>query len=334
MTVVAAFVHVSDLHIGHFLPDGDAPLPTFAHVHSWFDGQFGHDQRALAQLDRFWRRQGLPARANLIVTGDLTAFGDPAQFGNADLFLRQRSPRLRRIGLGVGDWTERAVAGNHDQWPGPLILGPASGALAALLPSFPRQVRLAIGSPPIAVRLLRMDTDALTSPFGSDRVLARGRFVDQIATLESDLPPGNPDREVRVLLMHHSISFRGYVCGISGTSKRRLIAFLRSRDVRVVSSGHTHRPNIETLDHLGLPDVLEACCGTTTQRTELPASLPAPLRGGRRHTGATNVLIWHELVVDGGVRQWRARACPRSPLHGFAWAPIPGQGHVQGQVAV
>jgi 3',5'-cyclic AMP phosphodiesterase CpdA len=333
MEVLATFVQISDLHIGELSPDGEAPLPPFVHVHPRFDGQFGHSYLALKQLDKFWHSEARQAQAILVVTGDLTAFGAAQQFANADDFIARGLAAHHNLGLRTPDWRERAISGNHDQWPGPGILGPSSRALHAFLGSFPQHAVHPV-SASMRIRLLRIDTDAQVGAFGADRFLARGRFSDQIAALRAQLPATPPAGEVRVLLMHHSPSWQQRVCGISSTSRSKLLAFLADYGVRVVMTGHTHQPMIRPLEEWGLPRVLETCCGTTTQRTELPKSLPAPLRQGRRHTGSVNTLIWHQIVVDAGKTEWRARAYPRSEIGGYKWGPVRGVGYVEDSVVL
>ena len=209
-----------------------------------------------------------------------------------------------------------------------------TAALQTLFPSLPFDRSFQPQGCPRAIRVLGVDSDSMVSPFGADRLFARGRCTDQFDQLDQKLnaAPGDAGNEVRVLLLHHSPSHEPWIGRLSSASRARFVRFVRDHDIRVVLTGHTHEPLVNTLDDMGLPDVLEACCGTTTQRTVLPPGVHAPFRQG--HLATTNTLVWHELLEDGRNLTWRSRVYPRHPVHGFGWAPMPDGSSRQGSVAL
>lgn len=330
---LATFVHVSDVHFGDLdARTGSATLD--ARAADWwrtakiFDGYLGHGYDALVHLTDFFHRLRREEEAQLIITGDLTAAGKASQFALARTFFEgaiQLDPG-NPVGLGLHDGLRRAIPGNHDHWPGTrMVWGAPTEGLAATFPEVPIPIdRVPLGDGRVLV-FAGIDTDADVRPTfpGTSRLFGRGKFVSQLQALDHTL--GTPrDDEIRVLLMHHSRLHRSFAQGIVASSRTALDAFIERRDVAVLLTGHVHRPFGEVFevgDRDGVSwEVLEARCGTTTQRDELPLDWVAA--GGAAATIEErlppNTLLVHRLVEtqDGRV-EWRAYCFRRSRTKGF-----------------
>ena len=92
-TLLATFVHISDIHIGEIdAANGDARTsPAAAKVYSnfpWLDGLLGHSGRALHELDHFVASvRASEPDARLVVTGDLSRFGASGELRDAHDYL-------------------------------------------------------------------------------------------------------------------------------------------------------------------------------------------------------------------------------------------------------
>jgi len=309
---MAALVHISDLHIAQL---GQKSLN--ARRQCWkrwlhLNGLLGHSADSLMDLDEFFDRfrQGEPT-VQLIVTGDLTSMGNPHEFDIANQYLSRtlRGPLGDRIGLEVPDWGKRAIPGNHDHWAGyPIPVGPPTHALPKYFPPLPQiQPVLPLGKGR-HLRLLRIDTDADVNP--SERFHAFGSFVSQLHSLGAMLSPLGPnDNEIRVLCLHHSPTYLGSYLEITAASRIELYKFILQNRVAVLLCGHIHRPPWVALfpvNRAGRPplDVVEACCGTTTQidpsigrEDELEGLVDSPWE---------NSLFVHRLFEWGGEIHWEA----------------------------
>ena len=120
--------------------------------------------------------------------------------------------------------------------------------------------------------------------------------------------------EVRVLLMHHSPWIDRFHLGIGRGSLAALEQFLPRHGIRVILSGHVHsaRAHLQPSAH-GL--VLEARCGSTTQRDCIPE------HGVHvRHGIPQNTLIVHRIDEDDeGNLTWRSELF-RHGMKGFETA--------------
>lgn len=341
MKRLKTFVHVSDLHIGEL--DGtsdDAALEGHAvpwmQSLPWFDGYLGHGGDALRHLESFFRRARTLEDAGLVVTGDLTTVGKPAEFDLAHRYLGSNaplSPNGPRLGLNVRNFAHQTVPGNHDHWPGkravhatdPIMYGrPKRGSVPPL--GCPTATRVPV-TPDIELLFLRLDSDADVLPCSPARLFARARFGSQLRAARACLSPPAPGvRQVRVLLLHHSPSHRAFLLGMSRRMRADLLDFLHQNDIRLILSGHVHEPSVEEQTSTA-HRWLEARCGTTLQRDTLPHGWS--WRGG---APATNTLLLHRLAqtTDGSL-VWATRlfvrtsrgfvADPRCGVAGFSVWP-------------
>lgn len=307
MKPIITFVHVSDLHVGDSVPTLlTAPLEYF----------FGHDGRAARRLAWFYRHRRSATNAHLIVTGDLTSRGAVPQFELAADYLSDEALLQGGVPCGLGEigWRDRAVSGNHDYWNGgiwPLLPMTPSPALAGTMGrAFPaiESMEVTIGGRTITVRFLAIDTDMNCTRY--NRMMAHGAFEDQIYALETLLPEQPEPDEIRVLLLHHSLGYDGTVrLRIVDDSQHALKEFLADYDVRVMLCGHTHHPCVQKFPVSGREregTVLEACCGTTLQRTRLrPDEYPEAGKKGNERI-AHNALIVHTLYEEGREVKWVA----------------------------
>ena len=129
-TILKTFVHISDLHIGEIDPTtGDADLTPvrqflLSNKVPFFDGLLGHHKQALEDLESFMMRlrrsEGI--EPNLIVTGDLTRFGEPMEFRTALEYISQdidvSPPHGNFVGLNFWQFPHHFISGNHDHWDG------------------------------------------------------------------------------------------------------------------------------------------------------------------------------------------------------------------------
>jgi calcineurin-like phosphoesterase family protein len=312
------YVQISDLHFGDIDPTTfESVAPTYWSNSQCFDGALGHHYVALQRLMSFFRKMQKQEQAELLVTGDLTSMGKVDQFDTANDFLSARlSPSKGRIGLGVVNWRDKAISGNHDYFAGavnwhggPMLGGPTPG-LAKYFPSLPFVTRR-LPLPPTSafLRFVGIDTDADNWAYGINRFLARGSFVKQLVHAEAMLGPPRKD-EIRVLLMHHSRAHQtGYKLRIDRKSRSALDRFLIQMDVPVLLSGHKHEPIIDlfNLTSNSPPRVMHAMegrCGSTTQRDVVPLHWFNILGIAPSRTWPPNTLLVHRLLEERGTIYW------------------------------
>jgi hypothetical protein len=193
-------MHISDLHFSDRAPGAgtDPGVPALLAKLPFLDGLLGHHGAAVSALDSFYH--GLGQGVLVLVTGDITANGAPAQRSLADHFIR--GPRgINNPALNSPGWRDFAIPGNHDQWPGTgqIIGGPSAGFSGFFPNPFPaicNPISLAKG---VSLRFILVDTDADVNRWLRNRVFARGDFVTQLARLQTLLNPP-ADSEIRVLL--------------------------------------------------------------------------------------------------------------------------------------
>jgi 3',5'-cyclic AMP phosphodiesterase CpdA len=306
--ILATFLHLSDLHIG--IPDakGDAHVSQIWALHHRFDGLLGHSYRSLVSVERIYKQLKKQERAKLVVTGDLTTKGCPDEFRLASEYIGRSAEFVarRKLGLHYKKWQEYTIPGNHDQWPGlPIIWGPPRNVFYRVFPNRPLIGRPSRLMNDHSLRFIGVDTDADNSPFGTNRFFARGSFASQLDDLEAHLPPPE-QKEIRVLLLHHTITHLDFLSGIDRKSKNKLEIFLLRNNISVLLSGHTHEPNITLLPikHLNRKStVLEARCGTSTQRSITPYRWA---RNAKRTY--PNSVIVHRLFLREQEIYWCAQA--------------------------
>jgi len=332
---LATFVHVSDLHFGDIDPSTgskiyDANAPAIWANFRIFDGLLGHSYRALEYLAEFFikLRDDDDEKAQLIVTGDLTCVGKKEQFKIAAQYLGNvlrftKDP----LGLSVTDWRDRAVPGNHDHWPGSAkIFGGPTPHLATCFPTLPfvrSPIPLSNG---VSLRFIGINTDADVSPHGYNRLMARGAFATQLGDAGQQIGPPNKD-EIRVLLLHHSYLYRGTKTTLEmvEASRDALEEFLVEQDIAVLLCGHTHSPCVKpfSASHQNETiEVLEACCGTTTQMDTFPKHWKTFFGRRPKRKREQNSLLVHRLLQENGQIVWETETYRRYRF-GFQKA-VPG----------
>lgn len=330
--VLLNLLHISDLHFGDKLGGYGADqlsteLPPLISRFAHFDGWLGHHYKALSALHDFyswfWRDH---ATAPVLITGDLTANGAEVQFKLADLYLNERSQAPNfGLGLGLTGWRRRSISGNHDKWPGSnrIVGRPTPGHAACFDQPFPivaEPIEIRKG---LAVRLLYIDTDDEVAPFGLNRVLARGKFTKQLMALRDRIPQASRG-EIRVLIMHHSLmspqpdpvaaeetmpAKHGAFATmeIVGETRRVLDHFLVDYGIKVIMCGHLHVPRLSPYrasNGTEASTVLEARCGTTTQRDRYPYELVRTMPMDRKLP--PNTLIVHKVAERGRSLLWKS----------------------------
>jgi hypothetical protein len=328
-------LHISDVHFSDRLAGDDADqmsskVPPFLATFQHLDGLLGHHYKALSALHEFCcdLLDDEFSERLLILSGDVTASGAPAQFDLSDGFIGAASSHSAyKIGLGWSTWPNWSIPGNHDQWPGNAwpVGKPSPGLRKYFAGSFP-----AIGQPiPLqngsSVRFIFVDTDADVGPWSINRVLARGDFVSQLAALDQMLPPIQHN-EFRVMVIHHSIAASATQSGNNivdfprpdpghrrtlEITPRTLLVLehaLVDHDIKVVLCGHLHVARLTRMMASNGNErslILEARCGSTTQVDKYPYKVLQAMNRSRKL--APNTLIVHEVVENEGLTVWRSQ---------------------------
>jgi Calcineurin-like phosphoesterase len=330
------FLHISDLHIGDFGPNGSAVTQAHWGRCRIFEGFLGHHHRALRALDNLYLRLRKDENAKLVVTGDLTACGKHDQFRDAALYLGARLPHLKGgCGLEAPNWATAGIPGNHDHWPGTNnVVGPPTNGLPMTFPQMPFVKTLAPLRSGHAITFVFINTDADVTPNSLSRRLAQGRFISELDKLDAILQAPLPF-EVRVLVLHHSRSYgfnqlsRQRLC-MTRNSWRALNQFISDKNIRVLMCGHIHWQHI-TLDSLrgmdGAPVTFLDCrCGTTTVRNTIPYHWRGALGNFPVWNLPPNTAIVHRVVRDAeGDVFWKAQDYI---LGSSGFAPVPRGVHV------
>jgi Calcineurin-like phosphoesterase len=325
-------VQLSDLHIGEIDPQtGDAQVSKIEALFysncSWLDGVLGHHGRALEDVAQFLQDLKKAGETpHLVITGDLTRIGNSNEFDNAIAFFTTgvdiRPPHGNYVCLQCNDWRTRTIPGNHDHWPGrPVVFGkPDPSFFKCFYPKpdslpYTRQVWLPNGR---LLRLIGINTDADVSPNGHQRLRAVGSFQTQLAAVAPMLGPLQ-QREIRVLLMHHSWHRQGPLLCIDRGTRASLERFLVDHNVRLVLTGHTHKallqhfvPNVR-----GAASVLECRSGTTTQIDQVPYAWRNLLGSMPKARWPSNTLLVHRLYDQGGSVRWDVQVLVRFNHQGF-----------------
>jgi hypothetical protein len=122
MPHLKTYLHVSDLHFtGGWQRNMFDPWAQYV----WgLPGLIGHTLPMLRYLQSaFSRLVKVDPATELIVTGDLTAFGATKQFRDADDYLGKASKKPPFLGLNRPGWASLSVPGNHDFWSGVACTG-------------------------------------------------------------------------------------------------------------------------------------------------------------------------------------------------------------------
>src|SRR6266446_5663100 len=121
---LVTFVHISDLHISD--ANFDAQVSRLYAIVPKLDGFLGHSYKSLTLLEPFFDDLRRDEDARLIISGDLTRVGGQWEFETAQEFLETelQPPKGNYVGLGVANWRELTIPGNHDRYPGiPFLCG-------------------------------------------------------------------------------------------------------------------------------------------------------------------------------------------------------------------
>lgn len=311
VVVLRRFLHVSDLHIDQDSPfERRFPNRLIQQFVRKVPGLYGHDPDALkflVQLRDELQSQG-DCPLEVLFTGDLTRLGSIEDFAAGDAFFDRTSGR--RWSLCLSGWRHRAVAGNHDYWPGqlPHLIGFPTQGLKRCFPFVFWVGRAERVSNDLSLRFLGLDSDAdLQANGGLGRLLARGHFTEALKDLDTFLR-SCPQNEIRVLLLHHSPRReRKFTLGISETSRKALGTFLARHNIRAILTGHVHRFYVgESV----FPNCSELRCGTTAQMVRPTADW----RGRFPGLPQPDPRVWeyqtalvHEILQSNSELTWRAQ---------------------------
>lgn len=331
--LLATFVHISDLHIGMIdAGSGDAIISTALHVgldnFKKFDGLLGHSGLALQDLSAFIEDlRGTDERFHILVTGDVSRYGDSSELTLAQRFLDQEvdlaPPAGDYVGLSAAGRV-RTIPGNHDHWAG--TAGPVgakpSGFYARFIGDLPNISRHRLGNHGHFLSLLEVDSDADVTPNSVQRIYARGNFSSQLSKLDTQLRPRQAS-EVRIMLIHHSRTWTGFELGMADKAKRDLDDFLLRQEVSVILCGHTHRPTVRR-HYAGARECWECGAGSATQMDTVPLKWRLKLRDPDRIKPHPNSLLLHRIYDLNGRLEWMATTYIRSqagfqPVHPSRW---------------
>ena len=276
-------------------------------------GYLGHHGVALRHLDDLIGNLREEEQAIVLVSGDLTANGGKAQLALSTEYLRSTIALTTssRTGLNDSAILERTIPGNHDHWPGFSLLSPANPlpmlgapteAFFTLFWELPKEPYCPLASLRPSITFLGIDTDADVGPISCERLFAQGSFQSQLRALRLQIggvarAPG----EIRVLLLHHS--FLDSSCMESG-SRDELAQTLRECQISVILTGHTHDAStvVHSIDGW---EVLEARCGTSTQRDRYPPEWTATSRARMPPLNANSVLVHRVHQASPNRLTWR-----------------------------
>ncbi|MBP8807703.1 MAG: metallophosphoesterase [Kofleriaceae bacterium] len=337
MRTLATLFHISDLHIGDVdwagaLRADERLEPRYEdwwRHWSLFDGYFGHDHRALTHVvDALIELQRSAVNPIVVFTGDLTACGRASQFLMGATFLGSQVvlEQHNLLGLKQPSALVRSVPGNHDCWPGSgRILGPRSLAIESLFGACPRVQRVPLDGGRALV-LIQLDTEANVEPWGLNRLAARGEFHGQL-TRAAGLLTGDPAREVRVLVLHHTrLTNAWFSERICARTAEELAAFIADYHVDVLLTGHVHEPLVGARPVDGQRRAsLEFCAGTTAQRPEPPHRWRLSKRRHARRSRHNTLLVHRVSEADDGSLHWSADIQARVD-DGFASIAAAGHG--------
>jgi hypothetical protein len=316
-------LHISDLHFG--VPPasaaGGTPPTAWRHL-SHADGWLGHNDSAVAQLDDYFLdlKSSEPVEPTVLVSGDLTACGKVQEFDLALNYLtRDIQLPFRIAGLRIANPIARTITGNHDQWPGSIrVVGSPTAGLRTTFPATPAFPFAPVLIPLAGKRQLSIygiDSDANVWPWGANRLMARGHFVDQLTSLKNAIGPRKKN-EIRVLLVHHSPAYdKGHTLVIRKDSLSALRGLVQQCHISVLLTGHIHRPDaaISDISYKGARwQLLEARCGTTTQTDEIPLNWVAKGTNDPNRFPANSLLV-HRLYDTGRTIKWHSSLMTRTP---------------------
>jgi hypothetical protein len=161
----------------------------------------------------------------------------------------------------------------------------------------------------VNLRMMGIDTDAEVPRIGPSRLFGRGRFVTQLKALDDQLSALPPKNEVRVLLLHHSVQNQHYKLGIHPKSRAALETFITQHEISLLLTGHTHDAKGQMTEYRNSGSawiLLEARCGTTTQRDQMPvgwkprfpALSPNTLLVHRIKENAAKEIVWTTTLYE------------------------------------
>jgi hypothetical protein len=336
---MTSFLQISDLHFGEIDPQTgdsvtDSTVQALAMTWELWQGCIGHHARGLRELDAYLK--GLRANQehiNLIVTGDYSVCGGIKELEIAYHYIYSRidlqPPRQFLAGLQMGAHGAGQVIGlpgNHDHWGGlnspfsPLSSDFPASLFKNNIPLFPYlQPGPQVGNRNIL--FIGVSSDADVIPGTPKRWLAHGDFVSQLNALAGHPQLGpNPNRELRILVIHHALHHKGKFLRVTKASAAALKAFLTTNGIQVMLTGHTHRPHFGTVASAVPVPTHELCCGSTTQIDSPPSGWLNLHNQTPSVKFARNSLLMHRLQPHGPQTLWTTDVVTRDRLNGFQTA--------------
>jgi len=307
MSAKVLLLHISDLHFGaRYLSGRRRSLPQ---------GLQPHDLMACDDLELVWKQliwTERPKLALVVVSGDLTLMGLDAEFCVANTFIRGRIHSQWNLASGLGGTADQqwAVPGNHDHWGGrlnPLFVLQQRWLHGSMFPRLSNRSCWAERYDDIpGLQLMLMGLDSNAGPHADP--FAKGSIdpadLKELEDWMNDFRSSKDQREVRILVMHHSRHFPGVSSKLSHEldvdSQSLLHDFLRDQRINFVFTGHMHEPIVPRASIP--PTGLELRCGTTLQRSRSPKSLPS---------AAGHTFLLHSAELREDQVHWESRLFSR-----------------------
>lgn len=277
-------VHFSDLHIGQDIANYVSPR---------IDGFAAAEYESLRQLTIAGNRRAVSSRATVplagtpvcVVSGDLSARGDPQELTNAFTFLMSElvgAFGAEPVGLHYKDRSLNLILGNHDIWGGQSSLlawfrSDAKKQKAAALFNnhdgmFPWKIHAKRPQDYFDVGTLRIRGYMLDSTLpGLGNVFARGRVsqsnLDRLreCVLKDevvDKDASNIEQCLRILVMHHPVeTAKRYWINMILENASAVKRTLLELKFGLVLTGHIHERDIREIS----PGLFQCTSGSSSQ---------------------------------------------------------------------
>jgi 3',5'-cyclic AMP phosphodiesterase CpdA len=254
MVARLAFIHASDLHIDR---------QTETNGFSFIGGFQTHDIQLCIGFVEAIKNVRLDLAfpdtepLHLAVSGDLTASGRTHDFTAAHTYLRSHWRRKMRgshakVGLELAENLVETIPGNHDHWDGRRLPGQAyrPRAVAAHFKRTPYRAIWTDVSRQIELEIFGIDSNSgLTTPISLGQgSIAANELIELDKLLARNPKPAVGVTRVRVIMLHHSLTYRGgrlfprviSPLVLDRQSVSQLTALSLTHGVRVLLTGHTH----------------------------------------------------------------------------------------------
>lgn len=326
--LLATFIQISDLHIGEIDPtSGNSALSRvatrLASNFSHLDGLLGHHSRGLEELADFVsNNKPSQGQFRLIVTGDMSRRGANTELALARQYLLGHidltPPHGNNVGLGLQPHELMCIPGNHDHWGG--SWQPISGNPSNYQAYITHHATPYVDSMPLSngrkVVFVGINSDRDVWSFGIKRFMAVGSFRNELKDAKLALPTNRHD-DIRICLIHHSLSVRTRTLRMDKASRMALLNYLQAHKFNAVLTGHTHVFSLPTTPGGSAHAFEELRSGTTTQYDQVPPDWVTVTGSLPSRNWPANTLLRHQIWGTPGKTIWETQAYARFQGSGF-----------------